>query len=72
LVLWVNPHTSLKLPGRTAKSQGRTCTGKSLGIHGMRTLPLLSLSAPTRIRGSGLRYFGFESSWTRSSIVAGR
>ena len=38
LVLWVTPHTSLKLPGRTANSQGRTSTGKSHSIHGMRTL----------------------------------
>jgi len=44
LVLWVTPHTSLKLPGRTANSQGRTSTGKSHSIHGMRTLPLVSLS----------------------------
>jgi len=29
---------SLKLPGRTATSQGRTSTGKSHSIHGMRTL----------------------------------
>ena len=38
LVLWVTPHTSLKLPGRTANSQGRTSTGKCHSIHGMRTL----------------------------------
>jgi len=41
-VLWVTPHTSLKLPGRTANSQGRTSTGKSHSIHGMRTLHPLS------------------------------
>jgi len=29
---------SLELPGRTANSQGRTSTGKSYGIHGIRTL----------------------------------
>ncbi len=42
LVLWVTPHTSLELPGRTANSQGRTSTGKSHSIHGMRTLPSMS------------------------------
>ena len=37
-MLWGPPHPSLKLPGRTANSQGRTSTGKSHSIHGMRTL----------------------------------
>jgi len=34
----VTRHASLQLPGRTAKSQGRTSTSKSYGIHGIRTL----------------------------------
>jgi hypothetical protein len=32
---WVAPHTSLKLPGRAARSRGRTCTGEFQSIHGM-------------------------------------
>ena len=34
----VTRHASLKLPGRTANSQGRTSTGESHSIHGIRTL----------------------------------
>jgi hypothetical protein len=34
-VLWVTPHTSLKLPGRAARSRGRTFTGEFQSIHGM-------------------------------------
>ena len=35
LVLWVTPHTSLKLPGRAARSRGRTFTGEFQSIHGI-------------------------------------
>jgi len=35
LVLWVTPHTSLKLPGRAARSRGRTSTGEFQRIHGI-------------------------------------
>ena len=35
LVLPVTRHTSLKLPGRAARSRGRTSTGEFQSIHGM-------------------------------------
>ena len=34
-MLWVTPHTSLKLPGRAARSRGRTFTGEFQSIHGI-------------------------------------
>jgi len=34
-VFQVTPHTSLKLPGRAARSRGRTFTGEFQGIHGI-------------------------------------
>ena len=34
-VLWVTPHPSLKLPGRAARSRGRTSTGEFQSIHGI-------------------------------------
>ena len=32
-VPWVTPHTSLELPGRAARSRGRTSTGEFQSIH---------------------------------------
>jgi hypothetical protein len=34
-MLQVTPHTSLELPGRAARSRGRTSTGEFQRIHGM-------------------------------------
>ena len=34
-VPWVTPHTSLELPGRAARSRGRTSTGEFQSIHGI-------------------------------------
>ena len=48
LVLWVTPHTSLKLPGRAARSRGRTFTGEFQSIHGI-------LSGTVR-SGHGIRW----------------
>ena len=54
-MLWVTPHTSLKLPGRTANSQGRTSTGESHSIHGIRTLlPTLTYVSGSTGRGPRL------------------
>jgi hypothetical protein len=42
-VPWVTPHTSLELPGRAARSRGRTSTGEFQSIHGILSGTLLFL-----------------------------
>jgi hypothetical protein len=44
-LLQVTPGISLELPGRAARSRGRTCTGESHGIHGIRSGTISSPSA---------------------------
>jgi hypothetical protein len=56
LVRRVTPHTSLELPGRAARSRGRTSTGEFQSIHGIlsgTSLPELPVSADLRLVGTG-------------------
>ena len=46
-MLWVTPHTSLKLPGRAARSRGRTFTGEFQSIHGILSGTFIAFCTPT-------------------------
>ncbi len=64
-VPWVTPHTSLELPGRAARSRGRTSTGESQSIHGILSGTFFTTRASRTISK------GYSSLYSKSRIKYG-